>query len=67
MKNVDKEDPVLFAFSFMTKICINDADILVKSLYLSQDLHEKPLVKGSSVGFFAHKTHPLALLLLHNT
>ena len=51
----------------MTKICINDADILVKSLYLSYDLHEKHLVEGSSIGFFAHRTHPVALLLLHNT
>ena len=28
----------------MIKICINDTDILVKPLYLSQDLHEEPLV-----------------------
>lgn len=26
----------------MIKICINDTDILVKPLYLSQDLHEEP-------------------------
>ena len=57
----------IFVFSFMTKICINDADILVKSLHLSYDLHEKHLVEGSSIGFFAHRTHPVALLLLHNT
>ena len=36
----------------MIKICINDADIPVKPLYLSQDLHEKPLAKGRSIWMF---------------
>ena len=39
-------------FSFMIKICISDADIPVKPLYLSQGLHAKPLEKGRSIWMF---------------
>ena len=36
----------------MIKICISDADILVKPLYLSQDLHEESVVNRKSIGMF---------------